>query len=545
MSRNRAIALLVMLGIIASTIGIYTLLPKRYELGESLSQPAVFWHDQEAFIFLDVHTVCRATNVLDDKILTTRYAYMATLLGAGSHLADYQLRAYRLLPSGELISTPLPPHSATYGNWSLRDGNLQFVPNVITTNAPGGFRWDGTKFIAIPAAEIPELRKGASEILNPDDAENDDPGSNLSPSERAVFKAAGWHWKQLNAYEMKGTQATLPIQLGAASFEFRMEDFPQGAAPDPYFSLLAFGIKSIDLVPADRTQPVHALWTQKGWQRVSKDEYEQHARAFGRTKTPIEGLVWLGVLLVLVLLKFGAWGRFILNLFTMKRKVLRSIGTSYAFPPATPAQFPLLDTAGLDRYMREFEGMGFQRLADYSVVSNVANPIPTFGRLFVHKGHHCFAEAGQVFPHGKRPSELKCTIVCSLADRWSLGFSDRKPRGAHSLIRRRKAMVVNMPDATPYELLTSFLEMRGQVCQDLGISPLKNDTLEAYVTSRQRALAEIRDAVKEKNMASAVSQVYLRRLELLKTKPEYVWLGDYPKELEQRKQGFVVQARAL
>ena len=106
-------------------------------------------------------------------------------------------------------------------------------------------------------------------------------------------------------------------------------------------------------------------------------------------------------------------------------------------------------------------------------------------------------------------------------------------------------MVVNMPDATPYELLTSFLEMRGQVCQDLGISPLKNDTLEAYVASRQRALAEIRDAVKEKNMASAVSQVYLRRLELLKTKPEYVWLGDYPKELEQRKQGFVVQARAL
>ncbi len=29
----------------------------------------------------------------------------------------------------------------------------------------------------------------------------------------------------------------------------------------------------------------------------------------------------------------------------------------------------------------------------------------------------------------------------------------------------------------------------------------------------------------------------LAKLSLMKTKPEYVWLGDYPREAEQRKQG--------
>jgi hypothetical protein len=44
--------------------------------------------------------------------------------------------------------------------------------------------------------------------------------------------------------------------------------------------------------------------------------------------------------------------------------------------------------------------------------------------------------------------------------------------------------------------------------------------------------------VQEKNFVKGVPEVYLRKVSLLQTKPEYVWLGDYPKEAERRKQGF-------
>ena len=43
---------------------------------------------------------------------------------------------------------------------------------------------------------------------------------------------------------------------------------------------------------------------------------------------------------------------------------------------------------------------------------------------------------------------------------------------------------------------------------------------------------------RKKSFVRGLPEVYLRRFTLLKTKPEYVWLGDYPKEAERRKQGF-------
>ena len=102
-----------------------------------------------------------------------------------------------------------------------------------------------------------------------------------------------------------------------------------------------------------------------------------------------------------------------------------------------------------------------------------------------------------------------------------------------------------MPEASASELLHSFLQMREQICQDLGISPMRDDSLEAYITKTQMAAGDMRDAVQQKNFATAVSNYYYRKFSLLKTREEYSWLGDYPKEAERRKQGFAYEARAL
>jgi hypothetical protein len=133
-----------------------------------------------------------------------------------------------------------------------------------------------------------------------------------------------------------------------------------------------------------------------------------------------------------------------------------------------------------------------------------------------------------------------------MQDGWTLTFTDRKPIAAGSLIRRRKAISVSMPGTATSALLQAFVQMRDQVCQDLGISLMKDDTLEAYIAKVQRSAGDMREAVKEKNFATAVSHVYYRKLSLLKTREEYTWLGDYPKEAERRKQGLApVEARAL
>lgn len=94
-----------------------------------------------------------------------------------------------------------------------------------------------------------------------------------------------------------------------------------------------------------------------------------------------------------------------------------------------------------------------------------------------------------------------------------------------------------MPEVTTAELLQAFLKMREQVCLDLGISPVNDDTLQAFIDKTQRTASEVREAVKQKSFATGLPEFYVRKLSLLKTKPEYIWLGDYPKEAEQHKKG--------
>jgi hypothetical protein len=130
---------------------------------------------------------------------------------------------------------------------------------------------------------------------------------------------------------------------------------------------------------------------------------------------------------------------------------------------------------------------------------------------------------------------LRCSIEGNLQNGWSLNFADRKPQATSSLLRRRRALGISMPEATTSELLQAFLKMRDQVCLDLGISPVNDDTLEAYIQKMQRTVGELREAVEQKSFVTGLPEVYLRKFSLLKTKPEYVWLGDYPKEAEQRK----------
>jgi hypothetical protein len=546
-TRKKAIAILIIVVLVGGAIGAYSLLPKRYSLGERLAQTDVFWNDKEAFFFLNASTTGQSTDFVREKLGKTSYAYLAFFLGGGPRFLEQNLIAYRLLPSGNLERLSFPPESATYGNWTLRDGKLQLTPIATGYKDLNGFRWDGEKFVAVPPERKPQTQAEGDSRLSPDDADDEDGETGfLSPAARKTFKDAHWHFKQLTGYASNGSQATLPIELGKTAFELTITNFPRPTKGMTGFDLLSFGTKSIALSKTGQTQSNQVLWSQNGWQPISKSEFERRAMRSGHSASaPFAVWGWLVVFLLVTIWRFGTWGHLLLSFVGVKRRIVNNMPTSYTFPPATPAQFPLLDTAALERYTQEFESMGFVRLLDFSLVSNAPNPIPSFCRLFAHTRHHCFGEVSQLFPRGKSPMPLKCSIQSSLENGWSLGFSDRKPQAASAMIRRKKALGTSMPGASTSELLQAFLRMREQICQDLGISPLRDDSLEAYVAKTQLAATDMRDAVEQKNFATALSHFYYRKFSLLKTQEEYTWLGDYPKEAERRKQGFAYEARAL
>ncbi len=548
MNRSRTISLIVIVVVIAGLVAGYSLLPKRYVLGQSLSQTVVFWNDREAFFFLSSSTTGRSSNFLSDRLGANKYGYWGYLLGGNSQFYERKLTAYRLLPSGELQSQPLPDESTTVRSWTLEDEKLEATPFSFGANRREGFRWNGEKFVPVPAQPKAATAASTGSKLSPDDADDEDNDNTgfLSAEARTTFKTAGWHYKELTGFQTKDLQATLPIQLGNASFDLTITNFPPPTRATLRFDLLEFGTKTLELSRSGQAGSEQTVWSQKGWQPISKTEYERRVSQTGQIgRPPINGLVWLAIFLVATLWRFGTWGHLLFSMLRLKGRVLKSMPTSYSFPPVTTAQFPLLDVAVLEKYTREFEGMGFVRLLDFSLVSDGSVRIPSFCRLFVSSRHHCFGEVSQVFPPRKSAQPLACSIQSVLQEGWTISFSNRKPIAASSLIRRRKALGVSMPGTDASGVLQAFLQMREQVCHDLGISPMRDDTLEAYIAKVQLSVTEMREAVQQKNFATAVSHVYYRKLSLLKTREEYTWLGDYPKEAERRKQGFPAEARAL
>jgi hypothetical protein len=540
-TRSKALLILIPFFLVAGVFALVTFLPKQYKVGERMANTVVFWNDKEAFIFLNANTTGQSSNILQDKIASHNYGFWTLLLMRTPGFYEQSTTAYHLLPSGELQTFPLPPKTAAYGSWSLHDGQLQLTPFDFVSNDQKGFRWDGEKFVSIPPQPKPQAQANSSSKLDPEDSadEDDESGGYLGGATRKLFKDAGWHTKQLTGYEGKGNQATLPIQLGESSFNLIVTSYPLNSYRTAQFDQLSVGAKSIELTGPGISSHQQSLWTQNGWRPISKKEYELRSLQSGRAADfPATVWIWLAIALSLVCWKLYAWFHLFFNLFTVKGRMLKNMATSYSFPPATLAQFPSLDTTALDRYTRELESMGFTRLLDFSLVSDKQSTVPNFCRLFASTRHHCFASVSQFFPRGKQPMPLKCSLECSLQDGWSIAFSDRKPQAASALIRRRKAIGVSMPDVSLSELFQAYIKMRDQVCMDLGVSPLKEDTLEAFTAKVQRSTVEMRDAVREKNFATGVPHFYFRKLSLLKSKPEHVWLGDYPKEAERRRQGY-------
>jgi hypothetical protein len=73
------------------------------------------------------------------------------------------------------------------------------------------------------------------------------------------------------------------------------------------------------------------------------------------------------------------------------------------------------------------------------------------------------------------------------------------------------------------------------VCADLGLRPIADTSLAAYIRRTLEALVEIREAMNRRSLAAGLGQYYARTLGLQSRKSQQVWLGDYPKIAEERR----------
>src|SRR5258708_39771561 len=68
MTRVRLIVLVVLFVVVASAVATVTLLPRRYWAADQPSGIAVFWRDDEAFVFIDHHAMARSTNAALERL---------------------------------------------------------------------------------------------------------------------------------------------------------------------------------------------------------------------------------------------------------------------------------------------------------------------------------------------------------------------------------------------------------------------------------------------------------------------------------------------
>lgn len=556
MTRRTAILNLLVLLLATGAVGGIALLPKRHKVSEQLLQTVLFWNDQDAFVFLTTNMTGRSGNVLQERLETWEYyPYLSVLV---SDLGFFKMgrTVYYLRPPGRLERVELPAGSAPYGTWSLHEGKLQSNPPPFSPpgSANGGFRWNGSEFVAVaqvspaPETQADKERNEAPADLTPDDLSErereDDEISLVATTDREAFRKAGWHYKTVRAYDAKGKEANLPLVIGQSSFRLTLRSFPLPSDGDLHLDPLSLGAKSVEISGDNLTPRSQVLWTQAGWKEISKAEYQALVAKHGITPPQSSSTrLWVLALVAIMLLQVGKPLAALFSVATLKGRLLKNMATAYSFPPVTTAQFPLLDQRELDRYTQELEGLGFRRLLDFSLVADAASHPSSFCRLFAHPRHRCFAEANQIFPNGKAPLPMKCSVMSYMQDGWSVSFTDRSPMAMSSLFRRPKAIGACLPTSTTAGLLDSLLKLRAQACTDLAITPLGDATLEVYMAEMQRSLLDMRAAFQGRNLAAGFSIAGLRKLAALKPSAAYTWLGDYPKEAQRRKFGASILPR--
>jgi hypothetical protein len=525
--KNRTLVTLALVGLIAATWLVFYFLPKQYSVREMRSTIFAAWKDDELLILIHSTKMARQENIIDQRLRTMQKKgdWGLMLLVQGRFAISQETLAYHL--TDHTAKRILVPWTSVAQNWTAVHGD--FVATGWDPNSEA-WRWNGREFVPLTSAERNELQLQQSQTKlqvksDDEDAENYDPYHSL--------KAAGWHYK--NIYATSKQTIELPINLRSAG-KLRLE---VAAAvdednKDPFERGGASGAITLEGDGLNSSPQTLAPQLSSEWSEISKAEFDAMASKQPRAARSF-GSWYLPLLLALLGLRFLPLFTHFLPFLGLKKKIVRSVPGRYSFPSAVPEQYPMLDREALDRYTRDFEGLGFTRIGDYSLApADPAKPIPVFVRLFSHPRQQCFAETGQVFPPGKTPMPFGCAIMSSLEEDWKVTVADRKPLPAQVLIRLPRSLSRSFPGMPVSSLFDKFIQFRSQVCADLGIRPLSNATLQDYIADQQKHAAIGRETIANRSLTLGLGKYYGQKFGMNQDKDCYEWLGDYPKVAAER-----------
>jgi len=530
LNKARLIVLVVVFAGVAVALATFALLPRRYRVREQLTGIAVFWHEDEAFLFVDRHGMARSTNAVLERLPQSGWWAALAAMGADWRGSSQTTSAYRLAGGGleryELPDTVMAP------SWDLDEGRL-VARGRVPSDGGRGFRWTGKEFARLVAGAKPPMARPGARTLQADDQEEDEGRLGgfgpLSQEARERLKNSGWHFKRLSGYEGIQGPVALPIALRSGSCTLSLRSQKRDEMGFPFAT-------TVELA-GDRLSPrAQVLFDDGGWKDIARAEFEARGAGSPRpssfpTSLLVLLLVWLGFLV----LKVGGVAGGILPFLGLKRRLQKSVATTMSFPPAIPEQFPSLDRSRLETYSRDLEGLGFEKLLDTAPVGDTPTHPPTFCRIYAHRRHGCFGVIMQWFPAMGGPIELRCLLNGHLEDGWSVGVANGQPLAASAFVRRPRAIGASLPAAPPAELLARFLRFRDQVCADLGLRPIADTSLETYIRRTLESLVEIREAMTKKSLAVGLGRYYSGKLGLGRQRSQRVWLGDYPRIAEERK----------
>lgn len=520
---------LVALGLAVAAAGLW-LLPRHYEAREQLAGVVVFWHDDEAFVFVDRYEVARGVHVLAERLPRSGdWAVLAALLSDWRGLGSLST-AYRV--NGGTLERHALANAVTQPAWDLENGTL-VARSGLGVAGGRGFRWTGAGFERLPLAEDAPGPRPGPRTLESDDVEHladaAEAPALVAGEARARFLAAGWHWKRLNGYEGIHAPTALPVALasGRCTLTLRSE-----RRDDPLLPIAT----RLELTGERLAPGAHVLFADAGWRGITRAELE--AKDPGRGRGSWLSGAWLVVLvlasILAVLLKAGGLLGALFPFLGLRKRLVGGVGTTMSFPPALPEQFPKLDRARLDAWSAELERLGFERLLDTSPVADTPRQAPSFCRIYAHRRHGSFGLLMQSFPALGERVDLRCMLNGYLDDGWSVGASNGRPLAASHLVRRPRAIGFSRPGEPVEALFARFLRFREQVCRDLGVGRQADTSLEAYVRRTLESLAEIRAALAQRSLALGVGRYWARRLGA-RGASDLVWLGDYPNLAEEKR----------
>jgi len=539
MARRKAIVKLAILGVAILSVAAFISLPKKYRIGEKLYATKVFWDSRQAFLLVRLQTLGLATNAAQEQFGDSFAAYAIPLLFTGDGIRmQERVVAYHLLESGSVQKIELPKGSGFAGRWTVHGGALQFTPSKKHRPEYGdsglALRWDGKKFRSLRAnASAPALQ---TEV---DEADEVSGTAGAEVAESTPQNGGRWYRNTLVRPRKEAGKSEWPIKVGKSTFVLSQRNLPRrdNTAPFDVLSLLGWGPENLVLSGGSLTASA-TLWQQQGWREVSKKEFEllpnQPMKYNG-----IPAGVWLLVVGGVLLWKFWRLLRFLYGAATAKTQTLSRMSSDFSLPPVSPSQFASIDIEKLDRCTAELEALGFRCQLDYSLVDD-AQAMPNFCRLMISTSHQCYSVIYQFFPAGERPRPMKCDIQCELDDGWDIEACESKPRAEAYALHSPRKISVYMPGVSMHELLQRFLSLRAQVCADLSIAPEREVSQDGWIRGRQREIEKLRAGFKRKVYPVTLLQTFVAMLQLLRTKREYLLEGDYPKEAERRRNGYVV-----